>query len=138
MKALIEATDLTNAPQYLIQLFETVSFISDSADKASALSAIAQTQAEAGQIEAALITANLITERADKASALSVIVTYITKGKDSKRALRLVCNGWLQADTMEMALEFLSLSKSFILLKLELGSEFYQAFGWVDDFMSKY
>lgn len=55
--------------------------------------------------------------------------------KEYEQLLGVVQHSWLQAETMDYALQLRPLAFGFIVLRPAIGTEIFKGFQWVDSFL---
>ncbi len=128
------ATALSHAGQWQ-QAQALAQSIEYSSARAQALSSLATALSQAGQWKQTQEVAESIEHSSLRAKALSTLAEALLTTKKYEQLLRFVQNAWLRAETREYALQLLPLALGFVALKPELGTAFYGAFKWVDDFL---
>jgi hypothetical protein len=77
-----------------------------------------------------------ISDEGERREALPNLADTLAKHNEHERILKLVHRWWLQADTRDEAIELLPLAFGFIPRYPNIGRAFYDAFAWVDNFLS--
>jgi len=130
-----QATRKPEGIQIFLRAFHVASSIENSFYRARALSSLATALSQAGQWKQTQEVAESIEHSSLRAKALSTLAEALLTTKKYEQLLRFVQNAWLRAETREYALQLLPLALGFVALKPELGTAFYGAFKWVDDFL---
>jgi tetratricopeptide (TPR) repeat protein len=87
---------------------------------------------KAQQWERAEAVAQTISDVDCSVEVLREVRTQLVASDGHEQLLRLVQRAWRQAQTREYAIELLSLAIGLVSLKPEIGTDFCEAFAWVD------
>jgi hypothetical protein len=137
------AIALLNLGRMLIQSqrWEHAKIVAESIEveeqQATALYELSQALIEVQQWQLAIEIVLLIKSRKIKMEAIQKLGYQLEAAGAYEPLLCFIQLSWLQVTERVQALTLLPLANGLILLKPELGSSFYEAFEWVDEFLKK-
>src|SRR6266581_593426 len=117
------------------EVFRKIEWEEWNEERTKALQELRVALVQAQQWEHAQESIGLIDDNDERATALCELATEMAVSREYEQLLSLTKHSWWQVATKEYAFRLFSMATGFIALKPELGTAFYDAFKWVDDFL---